>query len=158
LKNKPPECRGCPLYRDGTGWVADRLDEDAEVLVISLFPSTYESRTGVPRAGIVIEKYEQTYEKYAGPIRKSYTHLVRCRGQKGTALPRGKALKDGAAFCRQYDKIPEATKLVVYNGVDVGKIMRSDMGVTQVQKWRGFIYPPKSTEKENETVDAGTTG
>lgn len=145
LKKKPTSCEGCPLYRDGYGWVADKINEDAEVLVVSQFPTTYESRSGQNRTGSVIEKYEQAYEKYAGPIHKSYAHVVRCRGQRGTALPRGRALKNGAAYCRQYDVIPEATKLVVFNGIDVGKQFRPDVGVTQIQKWRGFIYPSKPT-------------
>jgi len=148
LKRKPDTCLGCPLYKDGQGWVPDHINENAAVLVISMWPSTYEYRTGIPQAGSVTEAYRDSYEKYAGPIPKSYTHVIRCRGQKGTPLPKGKALKEGAAFCRQYDKIPAATELLVYNGVDVGKIMRPDIGVTKILKWRGFTYPPRPTEEE----------
>jgi hypothetical protein len=146
MRRKPDTCKGCPLYKDGYGYVPDKLDEDAELLVISQFPSTYEARTGINRNGMVIEKYEQTYEKYAGPIHKSYAHIIRCRGQRGTRLPQGKVLGEGAKFCRQYDKIPGSTQLIMYNGLGVGKTFRLDIGVTQIQKWRGFVYPPKPTE------------
>jgi hypothetical protein len=147
MRRKPDGCRGCPLDRDGWLFVPDKIDPEAETLVVSMFPSTYEARTGVARSGMVISEYENKYERYAGPIHKSYSHVVRCRGQRGTALPKGKVLKDGAAFCRKYDEIPEATTLIVYNGVQVGKLLRPDMGVTKIQKWRGFIYPDKETEE-----------
>jgi hypothetical protein len=143
VKRKPDSCLGCALYKDGYGFVPDLINEDAEVIVFSMFPTTYESRVGQIRTGMVIDQYHGSYEKYAGPIQKSYSHVIRCRGQKGTPLPRGKALKDGAEFCRQYDVIPEATKLVVLNGLQAGKTVRPDMGVTRIQRWRGFIYPPK---------------
>ncbi len=148
MKMKPAACQGCPLYKDGKGFVADVIDPEADVLVISQFPTTYEARTGVPRSGSVISQHSNLYERFAGPVKKSYAHVIRCRGQRGTPLPRGKALKEGAAYCRQFDIIPENTKLIVYNGIDVGKTLRPDMGVTQIQRWRGFIYPE---DKEDGT-------
>lgn len=149
MKRKPTTCEGCPLYRDGWGWVPDKIVEGSEVLVVSIFPTTYETRTGIPRAGSVIENHEGKYERYAGPVERSYAHLVRCRGQKGTALPKGRALKDGVAYCRQYDNIPDSTKLIVLNGIDVGKQLRPDVGVTQVIKWRGFVYPEVTDETDS---------
>ncbi len=148
MRRKPDGCRGCPLDRDGWQFVPDKMDPNAETLVVSMFPSPYEARTGIARSGMTVEAYHDKYEKYAGPVHISYSHVIRCRGQKGTALPRGKALKEGASFCRQYDEIPEDINLVVYNGLQVGKLLRPDIGVTKIQKWRGFIYPDKEMEKE----------
>lgn len=146
MKRKPDTCKGCPLYKDGEGFVPDHISHNAPVLTIAMWPSTFEYRTGQPQSGSVTEGYRDKYEKYAGPMPKSYAHVIRCRGQKGTPLPKGKTLKDGAAFCRQYDVIPEAAELIVYNGIQVGKIMRPDIGVTKVLKWRGFTYPPRPKE------------
>jgi hypothetical protein len=43
MKRKPASCEGCPLFGDGYGWVPDTLDSSAPLLVIEMYPSTYEA-------------------------------------------------------------------------------------------------------------------
>ena len=142
---KPKECSLCVLAGDMNGFVPDKLIEGAPVMAITMFPSQWESTKGTAREGLTVQDYEQQFEKYAGTVSKSYANVVRCRAQKGVKLPTGKKLREGALFCRQYDKIPESTKLVVFVGEDVAKHLRPD--VPKPLTWRGFTLPER---KENE--------
>jgi hypothetical protein len=90
---------------------------------------------------MTVEDYYNKFEKYAGPTPKSYARVIRCRGQKGTKLPTGKRQKDGAKFCRQYDKIPSSTELIMFAGEDVARQLRPDL--TSHKDWRGFILPER---------------
>ncbi len=149
-EQKPSSCQQCPLYGDGLGWVPDLIRESAEVLVITMFPSQYEATQGVPRIGIAVEEYQREYERYAGPVTMSYANVVRCRGQRGTKLPTGARLREGALYCRQYDYIPETTKLVVYQGIDVAKHLTPTLEYPL--GWRGFLLARK--EESNDVVGA----
>ena len=134
---KPNSCSSCPLYGDGLGWVPDSLRESSEVLVITMFPTQYEATKGEARIGMTVEEYVRDYEKYAGPVVTSYANVVRCRGQRGVKLPTGAKLREGALFCRQYDRIPPKTKLVVFQGVDVAKHLTPE--IKYPINWRGFL-------------------
>ena len=133
---KPPTCQGCPLYGDGLGWVPDVL-RPVSTLVITMFPTTYEATRGVPRVGVTVDKYVADYERYAGSEPLSYANVVRCRAQRGTKLPTGVKLREGALFCRQYDIIPPETKVLVFQGEDVVKHLAPD--VPKPLTWRGFL-------------------
>lgn len=137
--DKPEACRGCPCAGDMTGWVPDKIDPEAEVLAITLFPTQYEATKGIPAEGMTFEEYQKEYQKYAGSVSMSYANVIRCRGQRGTKLPTGAKLASAARFCRQYDNVPSAVKLVVFQGADVVKALRPD--ISNPTKWRGFLAP-----------------
>lgn len=134
---KPEKCKNCSLFADGLGFVPDLIRETSEVLVITMFPTTSEARTGNPREGMDIDQYVREYERFAGPVTMSYANVVRCRAQRGVKLPTGSRLKAGAAFCRQYDRIPPETKLVVFNGKDVVTHLHPE--TKNPENWRGFL-------------------
>lgn len=138
-RHKPHACANCPLFGDGEGYVEDVLDEEAEVLVIGLCPTTYEATKGQPQVGPTVEDYKREYERYAGSTKMSYANVIRCRAQRGVKLPKGAKLAAGVKFCRQYDRIPRGTKLVVLQGSDVVAALRPD--IKAPLKWRGFQLP-----------------
>ena len=142
---KPDICKTCVLYGSGDGYVPDKLDPDASVLVITMNPTQHESQRGYPREGAAVTEYESQYEKYAGPIAKSYANVIRCRGQRGTVLPTGKRLAEGVKHCRTLDVIQSSIKLVVMVGQDVVKSLRPD--IKNASRWRGFLIP-ESREAE----------
>lgn len=148
---KPASCEACPLYGNGEGWVPDLETPDAEVLIIGLFPSQYEATTGEPGVGMTVEEYATQFEKYAGQVLFSRANVVRCRGTRGVKLPTGKKLREGALFCRQYDRWSPAIKLVVYCGEDVAKHLRPD--IKSPLHWRGYTLPADRTKEEDERVD-----
>lgn len=149
------------MYGDGQGYVPDLITPGAEVLVITLCPSTYEAISGRPRTGITVEQWERDYERFAGPVAKSYANVLRCRGQRGTPVPSGTRLRDAARHCRQYDQVPDGVRLIVYNGYEVAKLLAPD--VPKPEGWRGFILQRGQHNQEvyhdgsGEHTDTGNT-
>ncbi len=142
---KPDSCFTCPLAGDMEGYVPDKLDVSAEVLVITMFPSQWEAAHGKPREGFSVQEYESQYEKYAGPISKSYANVIRCRAQRGVILPTGRKLAEGVKHCRTLDVIQSSIKLVVMVGQGVVQALRPD--IKNAARWRGFLLP-ESREAE----------
>ncbi len=136
---KPKICELCPLAGDMEGFVPDKLDPEAEVMVITMFPTQWESAKGIPREGISVQEYETQYERYAGTASKSFANVIRCRAQRGVVLPKGAKLSAGIKFCRALDIIPNAVKLVVMVGQDVVRALRPD--IKNGARWRGFQLP-----------------
>ena len=111
------------------------------------YEHAYEARTGRLGTGYAVEEYKRDFESYAGNITFAYANVIRCRGQRGTKLPTGTRLNNGAVVCRQYDQIPPGTRLVVFQGVDVARHLQPDL--KGPLKWRGFII--NSEEKSDNT-------
>ena len=139
MNQKPSTCQGCPLFEDGEGFVADSIPENAQVIVVSAAPTTYELRVGVTAEGYEFEKHYAEYLIRAGQVVVGFTHLIRCRGRAGAPMPKGRHLSDGQAFCRRHDKpYPDTVELVVLNGASVTK---ATTDIKDPREFRGYLVP-----------------
>lgn len=132
----------------GQGFVPDRVEAGARVLRVMDMPTQYEVRSGEANAGMSCEAYDSNYARHAGPVSSAYTFMIRCRGDLGGSVPRGKRLKDAAEHCRVHDNPVKNIELVVAVGKAAARLLRPDVG--SITDWYGYIIP--EAEVADETV------
>ena len=154
---KPPECRGCPAYGDGQGFVPDEMKPGTQVAVIAQGPGAdeeagrrylgsnqWEPHPHAPLIGKTGRVFEHTFLPLAGLDRSevSLGNIVRCRWNHKDTLPplNQKVVQAAIAHCsRAHLRIPESTKVVVAMGE------YAFYGLTGLQHdfngWRGYLAP-----------------
>ena len=157
MLSKPPECRGCPAYGDGQGFVPDELKHGAPVTVIAQGPGAdeeagrrylgsnqWEPHPQAPMIGKTGRVFERTFLPLAGLDRSevSLGNIVRCRWNHKDTLPplNQKVVQAAIAHCsRAHLRIPESTKVVVAMGEF------AFYGLTGLlhdfNGWRGYLAP-----------------
>ena len=144
---KPPECRGCPLYQDGDGFVPDEVIEGAKVFVLGQNPGAEEEKKGKPFVGRTGEAMMSRFFPVAGLRRGenvSIGNTIRCRYQGTNNLPSGKSLNEAISHCTAaHLRIPSSTKLIVAQGAVAMKALAKDKSLS-VTDWRGFFIESDS--------------
>jgi len=160
---KPPECRGCPLYGDGQGFVPDALVEGAAVLVLGQNPgpdeergarvtgyaeggkATYEPCAQAPFLGKTGFELGRVYLPAAGLERGevSLGNALRCRwikdGKRVNDPPPEALLRPALEHCtKAHSRIPDSTRLIVASGALAWRACR---GPGTVSTWRGYLAP-----------------
>lgn len=143
MLNKPEQCKSCPLYGDGTGFVPDEIVEGAEVLVQLQGPGDceekglkvidYEQKRPIhqackpaPTIGPTGWMQEREFFPLAGLKRGenvSIANTIRCRwrdpatGKHTNTLPPVNILRPAVDICnRNYSRIPSSTNLIIAQG------------------------------------------
>lgn len=136
---KPDGCRGCPFYGDGLGWVPGEFREGSPVLVMGQNPGSVEEAQGKPFVGDTGALLERKYLKVAGLSREdiSLDNIIRCRPHHKNDLPKitETSVRDAIQQCKQYQQIPDATRVIVTQGAYA---LYGLTGQTQVTEWRGY--------------------
>lgn len=146
LQKKSDRCKGCPLWGDGFGYVADDLPEGVEAIVVMDQVRELDEKTGVPFSDRAGKNIETRYFQLAGLERGAnvgLAHVLRCRTtrqSKGkfyrtTELPSGAVLQEAVDHCRSHDVIPPGVKVIVA----VGALAWSVFHKGPVHEWRGYI-------------------
>jgi len=148
---KPEACRGCPLYGDGQGFVADEILPSAPVFILGQNPRQAEEREGRPFVGTTGDTMLRVYFPLADLHRGENVHIgntLRCRlsghctqrGQpmKCNHMPTGKVLAAAVTHCTtQHLHIPDDVRLVIAQGAHAWRLLSPRSG--SITDWRGFL-------------------
>ena len=140
MRKKPDECKGCPLYQGGLGFVPDEVVEGADVFVLGQNPGSTEASRGKPFCGATGETMERVYFPLAGLRRGenvSIGNTIRCRIGNTNNMPDGDTWERAVDHCsKEYLRIPSGTRLIVAQGAHAWRALG---GPRPLHEWRGFL-------------------
>ena len=167
---KPKSCYGCPFFGDGVGFVPDRLNDQAEVLIVCQNPgadeeagrritgyiggsASYEPCEPQPLIGATGWNLDHKFLPAAGLSRDqvSLANAFRCRLNHQNELPGLSMLAPRQALEHCYKahfKLPEKTKVIVAQGAyslyqltQEGGALDDDETGHSLSSWRGYALP-----------------
>lgn len=162
---KPPECRGCPLYGNGQGFVPDTVVEGSQVAICGQNPGEYEEEGNKIVGGYsgnwqTVKVHPQPYIGPTGymmdreflPLAKvereqvTVMNAIRCRWQGGNELPElnSHVTRQAIEHCtHHHQKLPKSVKLIVAEG-GYALLALTGEGIQKertVESWRGYLLP-----------------
>jgi uracil-DNA glycosylase family 4 len=160
LLPKPESCKGCPLYQDGTGFVPDALNDEAEVFVVAQNPGAneeaglkwngtlYEPHPQEPLIGKTGHYMDSAFLPVAGLNRSqiSVGNALRCRWRNADDLPllRQPLARKALEHCHSaHFKLPPKTKVIVATG-EYAMHALTQYGLEKfnsLSDWRGYVLP-----------------
>lgn len=163
MLDKPRECRGCPFFGDGKGFVPDRYDQDAALLVMAQNPGDdeehgrlvvgwsgkeplYEPVTPQPLVGKTGWEFRRNYLPLTGETERgvSVGNVLRCRWRHSNDLPAQPSVIEAAiTHCqRAYFRPPKSTKVILAMG-NPAKWALTGLGTVRsgIEEWRGWAAP-----------------
>lgn len=108
--HKPEQCRGCPWYGDGRGFVPDEIVPDAQVVFIYQNPGATEEVQGRPMIGATGQMFRDRFIKKHLPTTKiTHANVLKCRctednGDKSNRMPKKGSQEwwELVAHCKPY--------------------------------------------------------
>jgi len=167
LLDKPNACLFCPFYGDGKGFVPDRLNDQAELLIVGQNPGAdeeagrrlmgwegpkrplYEPAEPQPFIGETGFMMDRKFLPMTGLDRSqiSLSNAIRCRLSHRNELPilqASVAAKKAVEHCQAaYSRIPEKTKIILTQG-EYALYAMTGAGIEKGHKvgdWRGYMLP-----------------
>ncbi len=106
---KPDDCKDCPWWGDGEGFVPDEVVPDAQVVFCAQNPGEVEEIQGRPLVGPTGQMFRGRFvARHLPDVRAAYANILKCRqqtahGRTNAMPPKGSRVWQGIVdHCRPY--------------------------------------------------------
>lgn len=145
---KPDECKGCPFYDDGMGFVPDELSPKAKVALIAQNPGETEEGMARPLIGRTGQLVMNDLGKYGFQREDvSFLNVIKCRWRKPgekvkcNILPENGETHAAAKHCIEKYLIPNLKTIQPNITALLGDLaLYYGAGWNEVGSWRGSVF------------------